>query len=144
MGVLVGKSSHVHSPIMFWRPMGFWKKMTEATMTMTRLRQFPMECVTGDTLCRIIYETCRRQSLGWQAQRNKSGFCEAAKLVLQPKIPDIGIQISSSCFACSTEFRQDVRIKCKCLKRCRRLSRIICCHAAPQWLVERRDGGTCW
>ena len=28
-------------------------------MTMTRFRQFPMECVTGDTRCRIMYDTCR-------------------------------------------------------------------------------------
>lgn len=46
------------APIMFWRPMGFWKNSTEATITMTRLRQFPMECVTGDTRCRIMYDTC--------------------------------------------------------------------------------------
>lgn len=39
---------------MFCWLMGFWKKMTDATMTMTRFRQFPIECVTGDTLCRII------------------------------------------------------------------------------------------
>ena len=38
--------------------MGFWKTMTEATMTMTLLRQLPTECVTGVTLCRIMYDTC--------------------------------------------------------------------------------------
>ena len=37
---------------------GFWKKMTEATITITRFRQLPMECVTGDTRCRIMYDTC--------------------------------------------------------------------------------------
>lgn len=42
------------APSMFCWLMGFWKKMTDATMTMTRFRQFPIECVTGDTLCRII------------------------------------------------------------------------------------------
>lgn len=46
------------APIWFWRPMGFWKKMTEATITITRFRQLPMECVTGDTRCRIMYDTC--------------------------------------------------------------------------------------
>ncbi len=38
--------------------MGFWKKMTEATITITRFRQLPIECVTGDTRCRIMYDTC--------------------------------------------------------------------------------------
>ena len=38
--------------------MGFWKTMTEATMTMTLLRQLPTECVTGVTLCKIMYDTC--------------------------------------------------------------------------------------
>ena len=38
--------------------MGVWKKMTEDTMTTTRFRQFPTECVTADTISSIIYETC--------------------------------------------------------------------------------------
>lgn len=27
-------------------------------MTTTRLTQLPMECVTGDTRCKIMYDTC--------------------------------------------------------------------------------------
>jgi len=46
------------SPMMFCLETGFLKKMTEATMTMTLFRQLPMECVTGETLWRIMYETC--------------------------------------------------------------------------------------
>ena len=42
------------SPIMFCWDMGFLKTMTEATMTMTRLRQLPMLWVTGLTLWRIM------------------------------------------------------------------------------------------
>lgn len=36
---------------------GVWKKITEDIMTTTRFTQFPTEWVTGDTICRIIYET---------------------------------------------------------------------------------------
>ena len=43
---------------MFCWLMGFWKKMTDATITMTRFKQLPMECVTGDTRCKIMYDTC--------------------------------------------------------------------------------------
>lgn len=50
------------APSMFCRDMGFWKKMTEATMTITRLRQLPMECVTGVTRARIMYDTCMNQN----------------------------------------------------------------------------------
>ena len=39
---------------MFCWDIGFLKTMTEATMTMTRLRQFPMLWVTGLTLWRIM------------------------------------------------------------------------------------------
>ena len=42
---------------MFCVPIGFRKKMMDATITITRLRQLPIECVTGDTRCRIMYET---------------------------------------------------------------------------------------
>lgn len=37
---------------------GVLKKMTELTMTTTRFTQFPTECVTGDTLANIMYDTC--------------------------------------------------------------------------------------
>lgn len=37
---------------------GVLKKMTELTMTTTRFTQFPTECVTGDTLASIMYDTC--------------------------------------------------------------------------------------
>ena len=43
---------------MFCRDMGLWKTSTDATMTMTRFRQLPIECVTGDTRWRIMYDTC--------------------------------------------------------------------------------------
>ena len=56
-GAAATRQQAAGAPMMFWRPMGFWKKMTEATMTMTRLRQLPMLCVTGDTRCRIMYDT---------------------------------------------------------------------------------------
>jgi hypothetical protein len=46
--------------MMFCCDTGFLKKMTEATMTMTLFRQLPIECVTGDTLCRIMYDTWRK------------------------------------------------------------------------------------
>lgn len=36
---------------------GVLKKITDVTMTTTRLTQFPTECVTGVTLERIMYET---------------------------------------------------------------------------------------
>lgn len=36
---------------------GVWKKITEDTMTTIRFTQFPTEWVTGDTICRIEYET---------------------------------------------------------------------------------------
>lgn len=41
---------------------GVWKKMTEETMTTTRFTQFPTACVTGDTICSIIYETCTHKN----------------------------------------------------------------------------------
>jgi len=37
---------------------GVLKKMTELTITTTRFTQFPTECVTGDTLANIMYDTC--------------------------------------------------------------------------------------
>lgn len=46
-------------PKAFTGETGVWKKMTELTMTTTRFTQLPTEWVTGDTLCNIIYETCR-------------------------------------------------------------------------------------
>ena len=36
---------------------GVLKNRTEVTMTTTRLTQLPTECVTGDTLARIMYDT---------------------------------------------------------------------------------------
>ena len=57
------------APRMFFWDMGFWKMMTEATITITRFRQLPMEWVTGDTRCRIMYDTCAAPALGWQARR---------------------------------------------------------------------------
>jgi hypothetical protein len=48
--------------MMFCCDTGFLKKMTDATMTMTLFRQLPMECVTGDTLCRIMYDTWEYKS----------------------------------------------------------------------------------
>ena len=39
---------------------GVWKKMTEDTMTTTRFTQFPTAWVTGDTICRIMYDTCHK------------------------------------------------------------------------------------
>ena len=40
--------------MMFCCDTGFLKKMIEATMTITRFRQFPIEWVTGDTLWSIM------------------------------------------------------------------------------------------
>lgn len=37
---------------------GVWKKITDAIMTTTLFTQFPTECVTGDTICNIMYDTC--------------------------------------------------------------------------------------
>jgi len=37
---------------------GVLKNRTEVTMTTTRLTQLPTEWVTGDTLARIMYDTC--------------------------------------------------------------------------------------
>lgn len=36
---------------------GIWKIITEETITTTRFTQFPTECVTGDIICNIMYET---------------------------------------------------------------------------------------
>lgn len=41
--------------------MGVRKKRTEETMTTTRLTQLATEWVTGDTLARIMYESCHCQ-----------------------------------------------------------------------------------
>lgn len=41
--------------------MGVLKKRTDDTMTTTRFTQLATECVTGDTLARIMYEICHRQ-----------------------------------------------------------------------------------
>ena len=38
--------------------MGVWKKSTEDTITTTRFKQFPTECVTADTDPKIRYDTC--------------------------------------------------------------------------------------
>lgn len=37
---------------------GVWKKITDAIMTTTLFTQLPTECVTGDTSCNIMYDTC--------------------------------------------------------------------------------------
>ena len=50
--------SAIPVPTPLRRPTGVAKKKTEAMMTTTRLTQFPMECVTGLTRERIMYETC--------------------------------------------------------------------------------------
>jgi len=42
---------------------GVWKKMTEETMITTRFTLFATECVTGDTISNIIYETCHQLHL---------------------------------------------------------------------------------
>ncbi len=55
---------------MFCRDMGLWKTSTDATMTMTRFRQLPMECVTGDTRWRIMYDTC---AMGLPAHTTATG-----------------------------------------------------------------------
>lgn len=39
---------------------GLLKKRTDVTMTTTRFTQLPTECVTGDTLANIMYETCNK------------------------------------------------------------------------------------
>lgn len=45
-------------PKAFCRLTGTLNAMTEATITTTRLIQFPIECVTGDTLWSTRYEIC--------------------------------------------------------------------------------------
>lgn len=41
---------------------GVRKKRTEVTITTTLLTQLPTEWVTGDTRCKIMYETCTNSS----------------------------------------------------------------------------------
>lgn len=41
---------------------GVRKKRTEVTITTTRFTQLPTEWVTGDTRCKIMYETCTNNS----------------------------------------------------------------------------------
>lgn len=55
--------------------MGFWKTMTDATMTTTRLMQLPMEWVTGVTwrssvrMCDVgVSNACVEGGVGWTEQ----------------------------------------------------------------------------
>lgn len=41
-------------PTTFCFDTGFLKKMTDATITITLFKQLPIECVTGETLCKIM------------------------------------------------------------------------------------------
>lgn len=36
---------------------GVWKKRMDDVITTTRFTQFPTECVTGDTISNIMYDT---------------------------------------------------------------------------------------
>ena len=60
-------------------------------MTMTRFRQLPMLCVTGDTRCRIMYDTCaRRQRSHVRPPQGMHGHScrHAAAWLMQAKLRD--------------------------------------------------------
>lgn len=46
-------------PMAFIGEIGVLKKITDDTMTTTRLRELATEWVTGDTLANKLYETCQ-------------------------------------------------------------------------------------
>ena len=48
----------MHVPAKFIGDTGLRKNNTEEAMTTTLFTQFPTECVTGVTCCKIIYDTC--------------------------------------------------------------------------------------
>lgn len=64
---------------------GVLKKMTELTMTTTRFTQFPTECVTGDTLASIMYDTCifaPKKSDSYSSNENSKGRRKKAYLLV--------------------------------------------------------------
>lgn len=50
----ITKIQKVDLPNEFRGEIGVWKKITEDTITTTRFKQFPTECVTAETFSNIM------------------------------------------------------------------------------------------
>lgn len=74
---------------------GVLKKMTELTITTTRFTQFPTECVTGDTLASIMYDTCIFRI--FTKINSKSLYAQVKQQNQSEKKPHLLVRVEAEC-----------------------------------------------